>query len=142
MTNERKELLQEQIADVFEIDAFCDVYPTLTTAEEVREELAKYDVDITVDEINELTAEGASAMASMSDSADLDLDDLEDVVGGAKKKGKKALKKFGKGVLVFAGGAAIGAGLGFLCGACPYLTPAAYKIAVGYSVVGAVWINS
>lgn len=98
-------------------------------AEQVQSVFEKYEIKVTLQEAEELIQQGNVAMQTASKESELNEDELEEVTGGS----------WWRKVLVVAGGVAMGVGLGAACGAFPAFTPVAYKIAVGYGVVGGLW---
>ena len=135
MLQERKEQLQYQINQIMDTDEFLTVLAQSQTAKDVSTSLGQLGISITPDEVNELTEEGNKAIDELkkSQNDELEIEQLEAVVGGSK---------FWRGVVGLVGGAALGAGLGFICGLNPAFTPVAYKVAVGYGIVAGVWINN
>lgn len=134
MLQERKEQLQYQIVQIMDTDEFLAVLTQSQTAEDVSISLGQLGIHITPDEVNELTEEGNKAIDEMKNSQndELEIDQLEAVVGGSK---------FWRGLASVVGGVALGAGLGFVSGLNPAFTPYAYKIAVGYAIVTGTWTS-
>lgn len=132
MNSERKVLLQSQITEAMENEDFCRKLFQCEDSIRFSQVLSTYDIYATPEEINELLEAGQAALNQMKDSESQEFSDeqLESVAGGSR---------FWRGVASVTGGAALGFGLGVVCGVCPAFTPAAYKIAVGYSAVAAVW---
>ncbi len=133
MNGERKTQLQQEIAGALEREDFCNDLFTCEEPEKFHCVLAKYGISADISEIEELVLDGKNALNRMKTTGndELSLEQLESIAGGSK---------FWRGVASVAGGAALGFGLGMVCGACPAFTPAAYKIAVGYSVAAGVWV--
>ena len=131
MTNERKELLKVAISEVFENDETVENSSQIATVNDFCNFLSQHNVEATEEEINELIAEGSSRVEG--DMGELDLADLENVVGGVNvSKVVKWLKK----AAVYTGFCIGAVGIGFLCALCPYCTPAAAKaIAITYGLV-------
>ena len=133
MTKERKDLLQAQITGVLEQEEFVQNLAKSSSAEDVSQLLASYKIEVTADEVIELTKDGNEALASFAESENDELreEDLTDVTGGSK-----FLRFLGAATL----GAAGGAVMGFVCGVCPAATPVCYKIAIGYGIVAGAWV--
>lgn len=133
MEKERKELLQKQIAEVMKSEEACAELLMCGDAEKVCEVLKKYNVNITLDEVTAMKESGDKEISKFkaSENGELDLDNLDDVVGGGS---------FWRGVGAIAGGAILGFGLGLVCGVCPAFTPAAYNIGIGYAGAAGVWV--
>ncbi len=131
MTIERKELLKAQISEVFDNEEILEDSPKIATVNDLCNFLSQHDVDATEEEINELVNEGSSLMEG--DMGEIDLVDLENVVGGVNVK--KVLK-FLKKAVVYTGFCVGAVGIGFVCALCPYCTPAVAKgIAIAYGLV-------
>lgn len=134
MEQARKENIQEKFEALLQSEDFCKELAECDNAEKTCMLLSKHQVDVTDDEINELSTEGMEAMAKMkgSDSAELSIDQLDDVSGGSK---------WLRGAVSIIGGAAGGFVGGLVCGVCPAATPVVAKAAVGYSIAAGVWIS-
>lgn len=130
MENMRKEYIRSQAAELMNDEAFCVELMACDAPSKVCDLFARHGIAITEEEVNAFKAEGDAALKNMAEG-ELDMDQLEDVNGGSK---------FWRGVAVAAGGVILGGGMGVACGLFPGFTPAAYKIGVGYSIVGAAWI--
>ena len=126
----RKQELQNIISGKMESnDKFCVAMLECQTLQKMCDIMAENGIEITAEEIVELKNEGDTAMKRAT-SGELSEDDLEAVSGGGVIR--KAVR--------FLGVAAVGAGLGFVCGVCPLLTPHATGIAITYSAGAALWV--
>lgn len=136
MEKTRKELLQGQIADLLNNEAFCEAFFRCGNAENVSALLAEYGVEASAGEIDEFVRDGNAALAAMKDAPDGELSEeqLEEVAGGG------VWRRIARGAVSVVGGAALGFGLGCICGVCPAFTPAAYTIAHAYAIGAGVWI--
>ncbi|MBR0216902.1 MAG: Blp family class II bacteriocin [Clostridia bacterium] len=135
MTNERRETLQKQFAEILEREGFMESLGKCVTTKDVCELLSANGIAITSEEVVELTEQGNEALKEYSEKAhdELDEEDLTDVTGGSK---------FWRGFAAIAGGAVLGAAAGFVCGMCPGAAPVCYKVILGYSIASGVWVNA
>ena len=126
----RKQELQNIISEKMETsDEFCVAMLECQTLQQMQNIMEENNIDITAEEIVLLKNEGDAALQSAA-SGELSVEDLEAVSGGG------ALRRAGRFLLV----ASVGAGLGFVCGVCPLLTPHATGIAVTYAGAAALWV--
>lgn len=134
MTSERKETLQRQITDVMDKEGFIENLTKTSSAEDVCQLLAEYNIDTVPTEIDELTNDGHQALKNMRENENDELteEDLSLVAGGSK------FWRFLGAVVV---GAAGGMVMGLICGACPAATPACYKIVVAYGLISGAWVS-
>lgn len=128
----RRNYLQAMFEQEMTNEENCAALLRCDSAEKICELMAAHNIQITPDEVCELTTNGMDAINAMKTAAadELNENDLEMVSGGGK------IARFTVSLI---GGVALGAGMGFLCGVCPAATPVCYKVAVGYAVVAGTW---
>ncbi len=120
MTEERKDFLQKQIFELLQSEEICAELLMCANAETVKEVLGKCSIDAMSEEIAEIYRAGTIEIKKVkeSKSEELDLEKLDEVVGG---------NRFWRGAGTFAGGTVFGFGLGIVCGVCPVFTPNAMQ---------------
>lgn len=84
MTNERITAIVSKIDELVMEQEFCNAITEAKRVEDVHQLLLNNNVDITLDEVIELTHAGETALQSIPDDAELDMDALSCVVGGVK----------------------------------------------------------
>ncbi len=136
MDQNKLALLKQQINAKLENEEFCTAFLQAGNVENLVQLLNKNGIEATADEVTEIVNEGNAALAAVKDAPDGELteDELESVAGG------KGWRRFFRGVASVVSGAALGFGLGALCGVFPGFAPVAYKIGVGYGLAAGVWI--
>lgn len=126
MDNARMIELKDAVVEKMQEVAFSDALVACNRIEQMHALLNENGINITVDEVAEFTAAGGEALKRM-DAGELSAEDLDDVAGGGWFR---KTVRFG----IVAVGAA---GVGFVCGVCPALTPIAYP----YAIAGAYWVS-
>ena len=127
MTEERKEILKKQISELVQNEEIFATLLACEDVEKVREILNTHNIDVTVEEISEMSAEGELAIKNAQEASgeELDLEKLENVTGGGS---------FWRGVAAATGAAVLGFTLGVVA------APAAGTIGLGYAAVSAIWV--
>ena len=127
MTQERKEILKKQITELVQNEEIFAILLACENVEQVGEVLKKQNIDVTVEEISEMRAEGELAIKNAQEASgdELDLENLENVTGGGS---------FWRGLAAATGAAVLGFTLGVVA------APAAGTIGLGYAAVSAVWV--
>jgi len=137
MEQMRNQTLQAQMNAALENEAFCEKLLRCANAEQVHQVMVDNGMEVTLEEVRQLQAAGEANIRNMEASdGELDLEMLDQIAGGGKAK------RVLRGVASMLGGAALGAGMGVICGVCPAFTPVATKVGVGYAIVATAWTLS
>ena len=128
MEQTKKEMLAQKLVEAAnENNDFCKAFVTAKDAESLKKTLSDNGYDFSIEEIEELFADGLKEVLKVNSSApadELNEEALEDVAGGGFLRG--SLRLAASGATMFA--------YGVFCGLCPVAAGGAYAIAGGLTV--------